>query len=909
MLSLAAHITVAVLCVGMLAGMTFHTERRDNGNNVILLVDVSDSMEPLKGERDNFIKAVFDAEGGGDCNIGVVAYANGHVYSVRLGPDSNYNDYAAAPANKKPDASATNIGEALIYAQSRLTDRGRGRIVLLTDGLENEGNVLAAARSVAQDGVRIDVKYFERPKYDGEIQIVGVEMPDAARRGEPMQIKVTVQNSAAGKNARLELYDKTDRGAGFFSTDAQGGATLTPDKKLFSGSQNYLLGGGIETLIFEYRATAGVFHELLFAARLDGDTIENNNFYFAFFTNGERNLLILTGQGQNAGNLREAASGFDNVDVRNAADAPLTVAGLREYDEIVLMNLSRADLSGVKELETNIQVYVRDFGGSLLVSGGDNAFKEADMKETAFEEMLPVKSATAAAPVALTLVMDISGSMRDNYVNGRQRMAVAKDGAIAALDALGDNDYVSLITFGGGAWAEWPLMPASRKNEKFNRLNPKTGVLEYKDMYEIVRGIETVTGTHYDAALQETVNVFSAFPASDVKKHVIFLTDGGPTQGYEQTYRRDIQYLREQGVTTSAIAISLEEGGGSVAASSARIQEIAALGGGRARLLLSNADILTLPSVMADETRTVKNAEINYETFTPAIRDHSFATAVPQLSGYNGSILKEGARQVLYKVNTDKADEPIYAVWQYGGGRVGSFLSDLSGDWSADYFTDPNGVQFIRSALDDLSPPVYGGAAYADENIEFTYGNYIASFRISSPSQTSDTLEVTVTDPNGDQYQASVKRQSRDSFFVTFETYALGVYDIQIVKKDASGAIVALNADRTKDVTVVKSVFSYSAEYDAFPAGTVDENREFLVRLAQIGNGKAFESPYGIFEQEIVKTDFDPRLPFLIASMILLLFDIVCRKFKFKRGNPHGQNPAAPPQPKQKKKARAFRVL
>ena len=40
---------------------------------------------------------------------------------------------------------------------------------------------------------------------------------------------------------------------------------------------------------------------------------------------------------------------------------------------------------------------------------------------------------------------------------------------------------------------------------------------------------------------------------------------------------------------------------------------------------------------------------------------------------------------------TTEDGNPIYAVWQYGIGTVSSFMSDLEGEWSADWLTDELG--------------------------------------------------------------------------------------------------------------------------------------------------------------------------------------------------------------------------
>ena len=58
----------------------------------------------------------------------------------------------------------------------------------------------------------------------------------------------------------------------------------------------------------------------------------------------------------------------------------------------------------------------------------------------------------------------------------------------------------------------------------------------------------------------------------------------------------------------------------------------------------------------------------------------------------------------------------------------------------------------------------------------------------------------------------------------------------------------------------------------------------FLAELAEDGRGIVVEDPMQIFENVVkfLHKVIDPRLAFIIASLVMFLLDVAVRKFKFK---------------------------
>ena len=102
-----------------------------------------------------------------------------------------------------------------------------------------------------------------------------------------------------------------------------------------------------------------------------------------------------------------------------------------------------------------------------------------------------------------------------------------------------------------------------------------------------------------------------------------------------------------------------------------------------------------------------------------------------------------------------------------------------------------------------------------------------------------------------------------------------GLYEIVIKKYDETGLELA-------NVVTYES-FSYSEEYNVFterePIG-----EELMTLLAKDGKGIVVSDPAEVFESfaQTIKKVYDPRILFLILSIIFVLLDIAARKFKFK---------------------------
>jgi hypothetical protein len=108
---------------------------------------------------------------------------------------------------------------------------------------------------------------------------------------------------------------------------------------------------------------------------------------------------------------------------------------------IVLDNLPAADLP-----QPQLEQYVRDLGGALVVAGGDRAFAPGDYSGTALEALSPLASVPPTPTVHWMLLADSSGSMSES-AGASTRWQLAARSITALLPNLPPEDPVSVGSF------------------------------------------------------------------------------------------------------------------------------------------------------------------------------------------------------------------------------------------------------------------------------------------------------------------------------------------------------------------------------------------------------------------------------------------------------------------------------
>ncbi len=820
-ISLVLHSVMLTLLVFMISGMTVTTTEVDEKNDVILLVDLSDSNKSSEEDMNEFINAVLK-EQKPNYRVGIVTFANGTVYASKLNKDGNavFDSYTNASV---PLGNATNIAEALFYARDTLSNPENGRIILLSDGVQTDGNALSAVKSVANNGTRVDTVFFSFAGRDREVLVSGLDVPQRANLNDILEITVKTRSASAGL-ATLTLYDNNE----------------------FFDEMEVNLTGGEDSYTFRYQLLTPNLHEFRVEIASDGDTLEENNTYYSYINiDISTNVLIVDG----TGNESEAISGLLNetyeTTIVSPENLPTTINELCKYDQVIFMNVANADLpAGFDGILTE---YVEEYGGGFFTVGGDKAYVQSDMEGSKFEDLLPVESGTDGKSLGLLLVIDCSSSMTSNAVGTSvKRIDLAKEAAIACLDVLGPDDYVGVIGFN-------TANPADIQSIPMRSIEQKDAVIQH------INSLHTASGTYYSTAINAVVNTITSFDKTDLK-HIIFLADGTTNESAatieNQVYPR-INQLANRGITTSTIALGPDSVGATT-----YLENFARLGKGE---FYSVTDERLLKQYMVSETERVAGEYSNEITFTPIVDNRTPAVAgideLPELNGFYGAKLKRDATSVLvYDAN------PIYAEWTRGKGRVGSFMSDLSGKWSAAFLADGNGVRFILNVVSGLFSKE-ATSDYDSIRAEFVQDNFTTRVSITTDVATSG-LTAELIAPDGSRRALPITKLSDRAFVGTFHMDQSGLYGIVI--------------DNGTEQFTLYTTFSYSAEYDVFVDETV--SFEFLESLSRNGNGSMLFSAENIFERrnQTVESTTDLQLPFIIACIVLFLLDIFVRKFKIK---------------------------
>lgn len=181
------------------------------------------------------------------------------------------------------------------------------------------------------------------------------------------------------------------------------------------------------------------------------------------------------------------------------------------------MNVNASDLP--EGWDATLDVVVREYGRSLLTTGGENTYLYGGMKDTPYEDLLPVRMSVeereSVDPVCLLLVIDTTDSMK------RESAAVpidmAKRGAIKCVEALNSNDYAGLITF----------------SDEAELVVDITSMQEKTAMLSAIESMDTAEPdrlTRFSGALQLAHETLANISGTE-RRHVMFITDGSPADG------------------------------------------------------------------------------------------------------------------------------------------------------------------------------------------------------------------------------------------------------------------------------------------------------------------------------------------------------------------------------------------
>lgn len=842
-LSMLFHGLAITLAILLLAGITFSYEKPNLENELIILVDTTDSNEISSDAKTEFVQSVVSISDG-KYRLGIVKFGHGQVLSGKMTYDMEQalEDYLTSEV---PDSTATDLASAIKYASTLFKNPETSKIVVLSDGIETDNNVLSVIKAIAAEGVKVDTVLYPNEEHD-EVQIYSVKTPDTRIiLGDNFITELTVRSNFEGeKAATVSAYDNEE----------------------LIGSTSVVLAGEEQTFEIALSLAERGMHELRFEIACDDDTVQQNNSYRAFINlEAFDNILILEGkEGEGAKLATLLNENFSVTDMsfsEDLADIPRTIEQMAEYEQIILVNVAYSDMpAGFEEM---LNEYVYDLGGGLFTVGGSldelngqkipHAYNRNDIaSSTYFKQMLPINAIDFTPPIAVMIVVDASASM------SMGKLDAAKEGAEGCLDALSDRDFCGVMSFQTRASEELEILPVTQKDT-------------IRDTIKKIGGDSGAHGgTIFSDAIMRAGRALSVINNVE-RKHIILVTDGNPGDQYE-VYSAYIEDNYNDDITMSIVTINNED-----SALTEQMTNAATLGGGK-YYNVKPSELHKIPETMRNDLALEAVAEINYgEPFHPTIKDRTPAVAgvestfIPELTGYYGTVAKKDASVPLMGEYV-----PIYAEWKYGKGSVGSFMCDLSGIWSQTFMEDVVGKTIITNIVNSIFPmeDVRAdsiGYVLKSENYHYQLGVYGIG--------ETERVEVSVT-PISEHLvsvlEEGVSIQTLESGRrFNFIIKDAGLYEIVIKKLDEAGVELSR--------VVLYEAFSYSQEYNTFtdrrPIG-----EELMTLLAEQGKGSTVGDPAEVFASFLptIKKTVDPRIVLLILSIIFVLLDIAARKFKFK---------------------------
>lgn len=780
------------------------------GRNIstVFLLDVSESTSDFEESGKDFISTAIESMPKGN-KAGVVLFGDDSKIDKVLNKKKEYKSI-----DEKPVVTATNIQEAVESALGLFERGGSKRIVLITDGEENQGDILKSIPLINEQ--KIDFKIYKITGEKGEeIYVDNVKVPDNISVGEEFSVSIDIKSNYATK-AKLTLFSGRNK----------------------VGEQQVQIQKGKNSFVFKDKQSSGGFKGYRVLIEADGDTNKVNN-EFSTFTNvmDKPNILLINGVKGDSEALEGILSNSGaNIKKIAPSGSPSTLNELLEYKSIVLNDVHRDDLSN--GFMDNIEAYVKDYGGGLITFGGEDSYALGGYKDTSLEKVLPVymdkRGKNEVPAISINLIIDKSGSMSAEG-GGVSKLTLAKEAAMKALENLREVDEISVIAF----------------DDTYDEVVPLQKVGDKEAIKELISGIQIRGGTSIYPALEQGYNM--QMQSSAKIKHTILLTDGQDGYGFDN-YANLLQNFNDNNITLSTVAVG--EG-----ANADLLNQLASIGKGRSYY----TDIYTdIPRIFAKEVLLSAGTYIINEEFTPKIlSNHEILAGVktsdgiPSLLGYIGTSIKENAVEIL----SSNHDEPILAAMQYGIGKTVSFTSDVSGEWSKNYLAWEYGPQLIKNMV-YFTIPKYGEEGKLNISQE---GNEAKVEFYNDKISKDAKVKGIYNGENGEEGEFELSQVEPGKFEANIPLDSLGFYNFSIreeesgeVKNNYKGAFALQYSDEYK----------FNTNGEKLDVVVKETKGSFINKPEEVFEGK--------LQREYKKINL--TTPLIVISILLFMLDIAYRR-------------------------------
>ncbi|MCH7601566.1 MAG: VWA domain-containing protein [Planctomycetes bacterium] len=744
----------------------------------------------------------------------------------------------------------TNIAQAVSLGLAMFPADTAKRLVLISDGNETSGDLLAAARQAA-GGSGLKVQQFDLDRLripidilpitytvTGDVQVVRVEAPPNARPGQTVTVRIILEATEPTEGSLTLLREGRPNDINGRKPGYSRHVSLAPGQSVHLAQ--VVLGN----------TPINRFEAIFEASDPTTDIFVANNRAEAFTATPAKGTVLVVDRmaGQQSNYL---------VDLLNAADIPssaqspeqfpLDLLTMQAYDLIILDNIAASELSIAQHQLIN--TFVRDFGGGLIMVGGENGFGAGGWNGTTVEDVLPLElnppQELRLPTAALVLVLDKSGSMHRAVAGARAtQQEIANEAAALAIESLRSESIVGVIAFNLSPEVVVPLQRNTHPEQIAKR----------------IRGIRADGGTDLASALIQARAMLDEVEAS--RKRIVCLSDGQSLKGDFEKIARDIVDADIK-LTTIAVGDQVD---------TETLSMLADIGGGEF-YPVRNPRIL--PRVLVDSVQVINKPLIKEIQFVPEVLPSGSSLTIgmenaPVLDGLVITSTKPDPKVVLEMISPD--GEPLLAHWQIGLGRVAAFTSDAQGQWSKRWLEWEGAELFwMQLARTIARPAVSQDAELITEIID-------------------DRLHIAleVADEDGGffdylQVQGRVYTPDGSAIPVRLRQSAPGRYEGSVEARFAGNYIVALNP--RQGLKQLSPVIGGINRPTSIEYRTYQSNSRLLEQVAEITGGRRLDLNLPRAVDLFDRTNMPPSIsilpawhPVLLLALSLFLLDIATRR-------------------------------
>ncbi len=639
--------------------------------------------EPVISIRDRKVALAVLADTSASLSDDDMARENALLKKLNGSRGSNQLDvipFARAPRKLTPSESgltlartagsngrATNLEAPIRQALASLPAGMIHRIVMVTDGNENEGSATRVAWQAQQLGIPIDTIALPgraQPKLKTE----AVGIPGAVFTGERFPVDITVSSPRAA-NATVEL-------------SAEGKAIGGPHKVALVAGENRI----------RIRTSINAAGAIDLSGKIAADGLGESRFENA-----------LTVRRPKVQWVSEDPAGTDThiaaVLAQNQFDLAESKTLPANLDDVQMVVFNNINFETMRPSDKQRAAdFVRAGGGALWIAGEHNVYVDhKDAPEDELAKAFPAKLVPPRSPqgTAVVLIIDKSSSMEG------KKMELARAAASGVVDNLKPDDSVGILIFDNSFMWDVPIRKADNK-----------GLIKRE-----IAGIMPDGGTQIAPALVEAFSRIQQVNAA--YRHIVLLTDGISEEGDSVNLAKE---AAENRVTISTVGLGQD-------VNKAYLEKIAVGAKGKSYLLNdpSGLEQILLKDVQEHTGTTAVEHPIKASMKHPSdLLDKVEMETAPELAGYVRFEARPAADEILA---VDVAD-PLLTRWQYGLGRTVVFASDAKSRWAESWLTWPGFDRLWTNVFRDLLPHGNGSdavARYDGANEELVVDYHVSS--------------------------------------------------------------------------------------------------------------------------------------------------------------------------------------